>query len=454
MSAKIRTRQTVFVISFALLLSACFSFISCDKKEDATAGSISEKVSIVEAKKEKYVEELNSFGSITYNTKNDVTSLEPGQIYYFPFKEGDTISKGQVMARLKNVQLEFQKEQYENALTTANASLAIQKNNLRESRLGVESKMLSLEGDLLNIQQKELELKQFQEQLKNKTELHEIGGVTDSQLKQLQLEEKSRITDIEILKKQHEISSLGMRDQDLIDAGYKVPSNPEEKKKLLIELNTKSVITQIEAAEAEVRNARTSLNSINKLLDELTIKAPISGIIGVKKFETGEYVESNAVIATIIETSSVYALIYLQEKDVVNYAIGTQLKIEIPSLNKSYTSQINEISPIADTQSGNFAVKAAIKNNNDLIKPGMFVKCSIINNVQDEYIKLPESVLLFKNENSGTVFLVKNKLAVQKKIDIRASKDGFIWVSSGISEKDIVINNPSPFLKEGQSVSW
>lgn len=453
MSAEIRNRKSFLLIPLTLLFTCCFLF-SCNSKEDKETGSYSDKVSIVEAKKGKYVEELNSFGSITYNTKNDVTSLEPGQLYYFPFKEGDSVSKGQVIARLKNVQLEFQKEQYENALTTANASLAIQKNNLRESRLGVESKMLSLEGDLLNIQQKELELKQFQEQLKNKTELYEIGGVTDSQLKQLQLQEKSMITDIEILKKQHEISSLGMRDQDLIEAGYKVPSNPEEKKKLLIELNTKTVVTQIEAAEAEVRNARTSLNSINKLLDELTIKAPISGIIGVKKFETGEYVESNAVIATIIETSSVYALIYLQEKDVVNYAIGTQLKIEIPSLDKSYTSQINEISPIADTQSGNFAVKAAIKNNNDLIKPGMFVKCSIINNVQDEYIKLPESVLLFKNENSGTVFCVKNKLAVQKKIEIRAARDGFIWVTSGISENEIVINNPSPFLKEGQSVSW
>lgn len=440
--------------NFLLLSVTFFLFCSCQKKELSASNVISEKVSIVEAKKDKYVEELNSFGSITYNTKNDVTSLESGQIYYFPFKEGDYVRKDQVIARLKNVQLDFQKEQYENALTSANASLAIEKNSLREGKLSVESKMLSLQSDLLNIEQKELELKQFQENLNNKVELHEIGGITDSQLKQLQLEEKSLITNIEILKKQYEISSLGMRDQDLIEAGYTVPSNPEEKKKLLIELNTKSIVTRIEAAEAEVRNAKTSLNAINKLLEELIIKAPISGIIGAKNFEPGEYVESNAAIATIIETSSVYALIYLQEKDVVNYSIGTQLNIEIPSLNKSYSSQINEISPIADTQSGNFAVKASIKNNNDLIKPGMFVKCSIINNIQDEYIKLPESVILFKNENSGTVFIVKNNLAVQKKIEIRAVKDGFIWVSGGISEKDIVINNPSPFLKEGQNVSW
>lgn len=445
----VKTRNNLFLLPLLFL-----TLFSCKEKQAVVSNSISEKVSIVEAKKEKYVEELNSFGSITYNTKNDVTSLESGQIYYFPFKEGDYVKKGQVIARLKNVQLDFQKEEYENALTSANANLAIEKNSLREGKLSVESKMLSLESDLLNIQQKELELKQFQENLKNKIELHDIGGVTDSQIKQLQLEEKSQITNIEILKKQYEISSLGMRDADLIEEGYTVPQDENEKKKLLIDLNTKSIVTRIEAAEAEVRNAETSLAAINRLLEELIIKAPISGIIGVKNFEPGEYVESNAAIATIIETSSVYALIYLQEKDVVNYSIGTQLKIEIPSLDKSYTSQINEISPIADTQSGNFAVKASIKNNNDLIKPGMFVKCSIINNVQDEYIRLPESVLLYKNENSGTIFAVKNNLVVQKKIEIRASKDGFIWISSGISERDMIINNPSPFLKEGQSVSW
>lgn len=440
------------LIKFFPLLLIPFIF-SC-KEEETSSRAIVEKVSIIEAQKDKFVEQLNSFGSITYNTKNDVTSLESGQLYYFPVKEGDYVRKDQVIARLKNIQLEFQKEQYENALVTANASLAIEKNSLRESRLSVESKLLSLQSDLLNIEQKELELKQFQENLKNQTELHEIGGVTDSSLKQLLLEEKSMITNIAILKKQFEISSLGMRDQDLIEAGYKIPSDENEKKNLLIELNTQSVVTRIKAAEVEVRNAETSLNSINKLIDELTIKAPISGIIGVKKFETGEYVESNSVIATIIETSSVYALIYLQEKDVVNYSIGTQLKIEIPSLNKQYTSQINEISPIADTQSGNFAVKASIKNNNDLIKPGMFVKCSIIQNNEEEFIKLPESCLLYKNENSGFIFCVKNNLAVQKKVEIKATKDGFIWITSGIKEKDIVIDNPSPFLKEGQNVSW
>lgn len=441
-------------ISFIIITSVIL--FSCQKKNNYSFENNSESshVKTVKVIKENYIEDLNSFGTISYKLKNDVTCLKEGQIFYFPYKEGDFIKKGQIIARLKNVQLDFQKEQYENALISAKASLEITKNQLRESELSVEKALISLEKSQLNIKQKELELELQQETLKNKTELHEIGGVTDSSLKQLQISVKSLETDINILKKELEISSLGYRDQDLIDAGYSIPDDKEERKKLLITLNTRSVVTQIKAGEAEVNNAQTSLSAINKLIEELTIKSPINGVLGSKTYEIGEFVKENESIATMLDISEVYGVIYIQEKDIINYSIGSSIEIEIPSLNKKIQTKIAEISPYADPQSGNFSVKAKIENKDQKIKPGMFIKCSLKQANVCELCKIPESSIISKSENSGIIFFINNGFAVQQKINIKHLKDGFIWFESENMDGIYVIDNPSPFLREGQSVTF
>jgi multidrug efflux pump subunit AcrA (membrane-fusion protein) len=441
-------------INFIILILLCFS--ACHQKNISSFenNELPTEVKVFKVLKENYVEDLNSFGTISYKLKNNITCLQEGQIIYLPYNEGDFIKKGQVIARLKNVHLDFQKEQYENALITATANLEITKNQLHEKELQIESMLISLDKARLNIEQKELELELQKEILKNKSELHEIGGVTDSSLKQLQLSVKSLETDIKILKKELEISSLGYRDQDLLEAGYIIPDDEKEKKKLLILLNTRSVVTQIKASEAEVKNAETSLSAINKLIDELTIISPITGVVGSKIYEIGEYVKENESIATMMDVSEVCAVIYIQEKDIVDYSIGSEIDIEIPSLKKKLKSKITEISPYADPQTGNFSVKAKIDNKDQKIKPGMFIRCNLKQTAISNFYKIPESALINKSESTGSVFCIKNGFAVQQKITIRYLKNGFIWIDSGITDEDYVIDNPSPFLREGQSVKF
>lgn len=442
-------RKTSFI--FLCLICA----VSCRKQSELKEVLNPEPVTVktVKLAKEDYIEDLNSFGTTSFNFKNNITCLQSGQIYYFPHKEGDYIKKGQIIARLKNIQLDFQKDQYENALTSAEASLKVIKNQLWEKELAVESALISLEKAKLNIEQKELELELQKETLKTKEDLYKIGGVTEAALKQIRISVKSLETDIAILKKELEISMLGYREQDLLDAGYIVPSDENEKKNLIIKLNTLSIVTQIESAEAEVKNARTALSSVNKLIDELTIVSPVSGVLGSKSYEIGEYVKENESIATIMDVSKVYGVINIQEKDIVNYSVGSDIDIEIPSLSKKISAKISEISPYADPQSGNFSVKARIENSDNSIKPGMFIKCRLKQAGASSLFRLPETVLVSKNDSSGLIFYISNGFAVQKRLTIKHFKDGFIWFDSELKENTDIVDNPSPFLREGQNVS-
>jgi multidrug efflux pump subunit AcrA (membrane-fusion protein) len=150
--------------------------------------------------------------------------------------------------------------------------------------------------------------------------------------------------------------------------------------------------------------------------------------------------------------STVYAVFYIQEQDIINFSLGAPLEIEIPSLGLAHNAHIDEISPIADPQSGNFSIKAEINNENLVIRPGMFIKC-IIRRIQNvEYLAVPETTLVKFDGSGGSVFCVVNGIAVLKSVTIQAQKNGIIWITAGLIENETVIDKPSPFLKEGEYV--
>ena len=136
----------------------------------------------------------------------------------------------------------------------------------------------------------------------------------------------------------------------------------------------------------------------------------------------------------------------------VNFEIGTPIKLHVPSIDSKYDSVIDEISPIADSQSGNFSVKTIIQNKDGKLKPGMFVRCSLLKGEQKTYPCVPDTVLISNNDKNAKVFSVVNNLAVIKTVNIVSHKDGNIWIDSGVETGDLLINKPSPFLKEGQRV--
>lgn len=434
--------------SFVVLI---LLFSSC-KKDDLNQNDAVISVNVLKVQNKILDNTLNNFGTISYKSKNDVTNLVAGTIVSLNIKEGDYVRKGQVLCRLRNVQLEIEKEQCLSTIESANASLAIQNINVSDQRLSIESRLLSLEKSEMTIKQKELELQSRRKDLENQERLHEIGGTTDVELEKLQISISSLETEISVLKKELEISTLGLRNIDLIQNGITPSSDKEERKKQLIELNIKSAQSQVESAKAQLNSANQKLNSVNKLIEELTIRSPVNGIVGTKYFENGEYVKENEKIITIIDTATVYGVLYVQEQDIVNFSTGALMNITIPSINKTFDSQIDEISPVADPQSGNFSVKTILKNTDGKIKPGMFIKCSILKGEQLNYPCIKDTALINNDEKNAKVFCVVNNLLILKTINIKEHKDGLVWIESGIKEGDIVVNKPSPFLKEGQNV--
>lgn len=428
-------------------------FGACDKNKNTDLTELPELTfSTYKVTKLRYDNDLKTFGSITFKTKNDITVQVNGILVKMNIKEGDYVEKGKQIALLKNIQIELQKEQYLNELETSKAALEIAETKFQDACLAAEARLKAIEKSKLELIRQERELSEAIENFNSKKELYDIGGISESTFKALILAINSKETDIAILKKEIEISELGYRDADLLSSGYTIPEDSTQKEIALLKLNTRHAEAELSANKAAIRNAEKNLTSINRLIDELSIKAPLSGIVVALYFEQGEYIGEYQKVATIIDTSDMYAVFSIQEQDLPDFCIGNPLTLEVPSIKKTVNVKLDEISPIADKQSGNFIVKASLTNEEYSIKPGMFVKCIIPRNESYFYPAIPETCLVKSDGTQASVFCSVNGFAVLKEIEIVAQKDAFIWVSSGLSENDLVIDKPSLFLKEGARI--
>jgi multidrug efflux pump subunit AcrA (membrane-fusion protein) len=429
--------------------------LSCGRKTDGREerGFV---VQVEEALERPLYDKLSSFGTITYRIKNDITIQVEGTIFALYVKEGDEVWLGQPLALLRNLDLEVQKEQCENALDAAAANLNTARAGMREACLAVEARLLSVTKGEFSLVQQELELDEAAGALEKQRELLNLGGLTDAAFRSLEVSLSAREAGLEVLKKDIEITRLGLRDEDLTGAGFVLSPFPApgEKIRQFVELNTRSAAAELEAAEASLRSAEKNLESVKRLIGELTIRSTVTGVVGALYFENGEHVPPNEKFATVMDTSRVFALFYIQEQDMIHFARGAAVEIEIPSLGQQLKAELDEISPMADPQSGNFSVKASLPNPGLSIKPGMFIKCLIPRTEELRLPAIPETALLTGKGGEAYVFCAAKGAAVIKAVRVHSRKDGMLWIAEGIAEGDLVIDKPSPFLKEGAPVEY
>jgi RND family efflux transporter MFP subunit len=435
-----------------VLVGICF--LSCAGNDEEAQNSIL-TVRALPAETRVLQDELASFGTVTYKVKNDITAQVEGTIAAIMIREGEWAAEGAPIARLKNVQLEIQYEQAAIALEQARTSLSLAGARLEEARLAAESRFLSLEKGRLSLEQKELELAEARSSLRNRRELWKIGGLTNEAYRNLEVSVLSQEAEINMLKKDLEIAALGMREQDLEAAGIQAAGDPEERREQFITLNIRGAKAEMDAAEANLRNAQKNLDATATLIEELTIRSSVPGILGALYFENGEFVGRNEKLATVMDISGVFGVFFIQEQDIRGLGHGSALRIDIPSLDMAFDTAITEISPIANPQSGNFSVKAEFPNEDGRIRPGMFIKCRIPRGEGERYPAIPETALLRRDSGEeGQVYCVINNIAILREIKIKAKQEGLLWITSGLKDGDLVIDKPSPYLKEGLHVEY
>jgi multidrug resistance efflux pump len=151
----------------------------------------------------------------------------------------------------------------------------------------------------------------------------------------------------------------------------------------LDELETGPTEEEIAIAEAQVRQAEAAVGLVDAQIAQLTLSAPIDGIVTSRSGQTGETATMGAPLLTVANLDEVTLVIYIPETRVGHVRLGQQVEVKVDSFpERVLVGEVVNIAGEAEFTPRNvqtqeervnlvFAVKVHIPNPDYALKPGM-----------------------------------------------------------------------------------
>lgn len=200
-----------------------------------------------------------------------------------------------------------------------------------------------------------------------------------------------------------------------------------------------TVSNAVTNASLNVCNAEESLKQLEGLLDNYTIKAPISGTILEKSAKTSDLATASATLATLSSGDTINVRVDIDEKYISKVSVGQSASVTLTSdaTNSVYSGTVNEISSSGTVTNGvtYYTVKICL-DQQDGLKDGMNVDVSILAASKKNCLLVPESYLI----NGNQIEVLENGKTVAKDVEAGISDGINTEIISGLSEADNIIS--------------
>ncbi|AGF75279.1 efflux RND transporter periplasmic adaptor subunit [Bartonella vinsonii] len=173
----------------------------------------------------------------------------------------------------------------------------------------------------------------------------------------------------------------------------------------ILKLRASNTATEVQeiTARLELDNANLVLRDADLALDRRTIRAPISGIVGIFPIDVGNAVTPNTIIGRIEDRERILVDIWIPERYTSYIHKGDEVTATLTAQpDKAFVGHIYAIDNVVDPESRTLHVQVEIKNEKDTLMSGMSFSIAL--------------------QFYGGAFPVVNPLAVQWN-----SKGSFVW---------------------------
>jgi multidrug efflux pump subunit AcrA (membrane-fusion protein) len=444
-----RLRQTPWILLLFLLVSACRG-----SRPEEISQPLPEVRTLVAGK--QLVEPLfTSFGTVVQHSKADVYATSEGFIERNLVEEGMQVERGQVLARLDRTKLLIRRDEAAAEVASKRALLQLAEQKLSQGRRDVEARLIAVANAEAELAQKQTECDHIGSLYENKRQLYAAGGISLEELETVKTRYASAENELAQAEGDLAIRKIGFRTDDIAAAGYDPPFQEPRRREILMAVNTGMLEAERRVTEAELSSALSQLAAIDLLLEETEVRAPISGIIGVRYLDEGEKATPRERLFTIFNIESVYVQIDVSEKDLAQIEAGQQARVTLDRSPGSVgEGRVKLISPYVNPETRTSRVRIEVGNSAGLFTPGSFVRVTIVTGAAEEQVVLPADAVLLNERGESYVFLVRdNRLFKQVVVLGSGTLPGQAVICGGIMEGDVICCEPSAAYSDGMEVA-
>jgi membrane fusion protein (multidrug efflux system) len=227
-------------------------------------------------------------------------------------------------------------------------------------------------------------------------------------------------------------------------------------------LNERVISTaEFDRATADFTQTDARVDEIRAVIERKTIRAPFSGVLGIRQVNLGQYLAAGDPLVTLQSLNPIYVNFGVPQQSAGQMVVGRAVRLTSDGLaGEQWTGRITAVDSLVDEATRNIQVQATLANASGRLKPGMFVQAEVPLGPSQSVIALPASAISYA-PYGDSVFVVADMKAEDGKayrgvrqqfVKPGAARGDQVAVLSGVSPGDEVVTSGVFKLRNGAAV--
>lgn len=205
-------------------------------------------------------------------------------------------------------------------------------------------------------------------------------------------------------------------------------------------------------ASTNAETTRAALELAKVRLSKHAIRAPFSGVAGIRKVSPGAYVGAGEAIVNLEKIDALKIDFKLPELFLAQVATEQIVEITVDALpGRSFTGTIYAIDPHIDVNGRALSIRARLENPGLALRPGLFARVRVKGQVKRNVIVVPEAAIVPRGEDK-IVYTVENGQALEARVELGSRSNGMVEILEGLAENAMVVVAGQQKLKNGTIV--
>ncbi len=389
--------------SFVLLTSGCEGgnpAAASNRPQGSDSESGARTVQVTEPFQEHVPRTIEATGTLAAQDQVELAMKVPGRVAELLVDLGDTVVKGQPIARLDPTDLDLAVRQAVAALEQARARLGLPQTGTDDD-VDVEETPLVRQAEVM---------------------------LNDAKVKQDRAQQ--------------------MFDQDLIPrADYDTAVAQFQ----VAESRYHEAVEEIRNRQAMLAQRRSELQLASQMRSYADLTSPIDGAILDRQASVGQYLPAGAPIVTIVRIHPLRLRLPIPERAAADVHMGQKVLVRVDQDASTYEGRISRISPAIDPTNRTQLIEAEVPNPHGLLPPGAFARAEVVTIAAEPALFVPASSLV-TFAGIQKVMTVEDGRVAEKTIQTGRMANDRIEITSGLKASDKVIVEPGDLIA-GQVVT-
>lgn len=263
-----------------------------------------------------------------------------------------------------------------------------------------------------------------------------------------------------------------------VDLGDRVSAG-----EVLVRIDTRSVATEVEEAEANyaqaeedaaraealfekrsitrdrLTTARTALEvsrarreSVRIRLAKSTIRAPWAGEIAERTVEVGDFVDVGQGVLELVQTDRLKIQAEVAAEDAQYIRAGESATLRLQALpGETFEAKIVRIGASLSSSSRTLPIEVELENPGGRLKPGMFGRLTLPRRELEDALLVPLAALI-DYEDGKVLYVVEDGVAHRRRVQPGAVIGDRVVVDGGLAAGDRVVVRGQDQIADGQQV--